>query len=98
MGNYELSGLAQQDIISIRDYTKDTWGQTQCHKYISQLQRRFECLADSPNLGKKRNDVKEGYLSYPEGRHIIFYRITEGGIEVIAVPHQSEDIERHFSK
>ena len=98
MANYLLSELAQQDIISIRDYTMDTWGQEQVSKYLSQLEQRFEWLAENPQLGKKRDDVKEGYRSYPEGRHVIFYRITEGGVEVIGVPHQSEDIEHHFSK
>ncbi len=98
MANYLLSELARQDIISIRDYTMDTWGQEQASKYLSQLEQRFEWLAENPRSGKKRGDVKEGYQSYPEGRHVIFYRITEDGIEVIGVPHQSEDIEHHLSK
>ncbi|HDH05621.1 MAG TPA: type II toxin-antitoxin system RelE/ParE family toxin [Nitrospirae bacterium] len=98
MASYLLSELARQDIISIRDYTMETWGQEQVSKYLSQLERRFEWLAENPQSGKKRSDVKEGYQSYPEGRHVIFYRITEDGIEVIGIPHQSEDIEHHFSK
>ena len=98
MANYVLSELAQQDIISIRDYTMDTWGQEQVSKYLSQLEQRFEWLSENPNSGKKRGNVKEGYRSCPEGCHVIFYRITESGIEVIGVLHQSEDIECHFSK
>lgn len=98
MASYVLSELAQQDIISIGDYTMDTWGQEQVSKYLSQLEQRFEWLAENQKTGKKREDVKEGYRSYPEGRHVIFYRIKEDGIEVISVLHESEDIETHFSK
>ena len=98
MVNYLLSDLARQDIISIRDYTMDTWGEEQVSIYLSQLEQRFEWLAQNPQLGKKRDDVKEGYRSYPEGRHVIFYRMTEGAMEIIGVPHQSEDIDEQFSK
>jgi len=97
MATYLLSEAAQQDIISIRDYTMHTWGKEQTLKYLAQLEKRFEWLADQPALGKKRNDVKEGYLSFPEGRHVIFYRMANKGIEVIGVIHQSEDIDTYFS-
>ena len=98
MANYVLSELAQQDIISIRDYTMDTWGQEQVSKYLSQLEQRLEWLAENSKAGREREDVREGYRSYPEGSHAIFYRIMENGIEVIGLIHQSEDIEHHFSK
>lgn len=98
MVNYLLSAIAQQDIISIRDYTMETWGQEQVSKYLSQLEERFEWLVKNPHSGKKRDDVKEGYRCFQEGRHVIFYRISKVGIEIIGIPHQSEDIEQHFNK
>lgn len=98
MANYLLSKLAQQDIISIVDYTMDTWGQAQVSKYLSQLEQRFEWLSENSESGKKREDVKEGYRSYPEGRHVIFYRIAKGGVEIIGIIHQSEEVEQHLSK
>ena len=98
MVNYLLSAIARQDIISIRDYTMDTWGEEQVSTYLSQLEQRFEWLTQNPRSGKKRDDVKEGYRSFQEGRHVIFYRISEVGIEVIGIPHQSEDIEHHLNK
>ncbi len=97
MAHYLLSEAAQQDILSIRDYTTHTWGKTQANKYLRQLEQRLEWLLHHPASGKKRNEIKAGYLSFPEGRHIIFYRTAEHGIEVIGVIHQSEDIDTHFS-
>ena len=76
----------------------DTWGQEQVSKYLSQLEQRFEWLAENSKAGKKREEVKEGYRSYPEESHVLSYRITEAGIEIIGVVHQSEDIEQHLSK
>jgi len=63
---------------------------------LSQLEQRLEWLANNPTLGKKRNEIKEGYISFPEGRHIIFYRVAEHCIEVMGIIHQSEDIDTHF--
>ena len=74
-----------------------TWGQEQTSKYLTQLKQRLEWLADNPALGKKRAEIKEGYISFPEGRHVIFYRRAEGGIEVMGIIHQSEDIDNHFN-
>jgi len=95
---YLLSQAAQQDTVSIRDYTMDTWGEEQTSIYLAQLEKRLEWLATNPELGKKRDEVKEGYRSYPEGRHIIFYRISKSGIEIIGVIHQSEDVDAHLDQ
>lgn len=98
MAFYLLSESAQQDIISIRDYTMQIWGKEQTSKYLTQLKQRLEWLAESPALGQKRDEIKEGYISFPEGRHVIFYRYAEGGIEVMGIVHQSEDIDTHFNQ
>jgi len=97
MAHYILSESAQQDIISIRDYTLETWGKVQTRKYLALLKKRLEWLANNPALGKQRNEVKEGYISFPEGRHIIFYRLAKSGIDVMGIFHQSEDIDTHFN-
>ena len=68
MAFYLLSESAQQDMISIRDYTMQTWGKAQTGKYLTLLQQRLEWLADNPALGKKRDEIKAGYLSFPEER------------------------------
>ena len=96
MSGYKLSKLAQEDIIRIADYTLETWGEKQTTKYLSQLEQRLESLVENPLLGKTRDDIKEGYRSYPEGSHIIFYRIKKDFIEIIGIPNQREDIEHHF--
>ena len=98
MGKYVLSELARLDIISIGDYTMDKWGPEQVSKYLSKLEQRLEWLSENRKAGKEREEVKEGYRSYPEGRHVIFYRIAEEGIEIIGLIHQSEDIEQYFSE
>jgi len=44
-------------------------------------------LAETPQLGKHRTAVAEGYYSFPQGEHVVFYMIGEKGIDIIGIPH-----------
>ena len=96
--NYKLTLLAETDLENIFDYTIDRWGEKQATDYTNKLFKRFEQLADNPSLGKKRDEIYEGYFSYFEGSHTIFFRLKGRDIEIIGIPHQNEDIELHFEK
>ena len=98
MKRYILSPEAKTDIANIRKYTARQWGKAQTDKYTLQLRERMRWLADNPMLGRARDEVKEGYRSFNEGSHIIFYRMTESAIEIIGIPHQNMDIEQNLGE
>jgi toxin ParE1/3/4 len=98
MKRYILSPEAKTDIVNIRKYTTQKWGKAQADKYSLELRERMRWLADNPMLGRTRDEVKEGYRSFKEGSHIIFYRIAEGTIEIIGIPHQNMDIEQNLGE
>jgi len=93
---YKLTKSAELDMEEIFNYTIDTHGANQAENYTNKLYSRFEWLADNPKLGLNRDEIKKGYLSYFQGSHTVFYREVEQGIEIIGIPHQSEDFEQHF--
>jgi toxin ParE1/3/4 len=97
MKRYTLSPEAKADIINIRKYTTRQWGEAQTEKYTLQLRKRMRWLADNPMLGRARDEVKEGYRSFKEGSHIIFYLVVGSAIEIIGIPHQNMDIEQNLS-
>ncbi|MBL4866536.1 MAG: hypothetical protein JKY67_09185 [Pseudomonadales bacterium] len=41
--------------------------------------------------GKHRGDICEGYSSFPQGQHVVFYFIGNGIIEIIGVLHKEMD-------
>jgi toxin ParE1/3/4 len=47
---------------------------------------------ENPQIGKRRDDIKPGYYSFPEGSHIIFYTLTNYGIDITGISHQCMDI------
>jgi plasmid stabilization system protein ParE len=37
-------------------------------------------------LGKHRPDISEGFYSFPQGEHLVFYMMQPEGIAIIAPP------------
>lgn len=89
---FRITPRAAQDLRDIARYTLRTWGRKQRDAYLNAMDRRFWWLAENPHLGKPRPDIKDGYYSYPQGSHLIFYLIHEAGIDLIGIPHQRMDV------
>ena len=81
--NYTLRENAKKDLKEIGRYTKKRWGIEQRKKYLQQLSNRFLWLAENPLYGRTRDEVKQGYYSYNEGSHVIFYIIKNDSIEIL---------------
>ncbi|SNY53425.1 toxin ParE1/3/4 [Arsukibacterium tuosuense] len=94
--HYRVTPRARDDLKNIGRYTEKTWGREQRNTYLKDIERRFAWLAEKPLLGKHRADLQQGYYSYPQGQHVIFYLIGDSGIEVIGVPHKEMDIISYF--
>ena len=95
---YALRKLAVDDLEAIWVYTGEQWGVEQAEGYLTSLFSCFEDLAENPQLGRQRDEVKAGYRSFPQGRHVVFYVIEPAGIEVIGIVHQSADIDQHLEQ
>ena len=89
---YGLSKSAENDLLEIWDYTAQTWGQAQADRYLFRLEKRFLDLAMNPMRGKSCSDLDLEYLSYHEGRHLIFYRSFEDLIAIARILHERMDI------
>ncbi len=93
---YSLRQQALNDLESIWLYSYQEWGVEQADQYIRSLLYRFAWLAENPQLGKQRAEIKPGYHCFPEGMHLIFYKITQDGIDIIGIPHQNMDFIAYF--
>ena len=93
---FRITPRAYEDLKNIARYTIKTWGKEQRDRYLEGLDTRFGWLAENPLLGTHRPEVREGYYSYPQGSHVIFYIIRNGFIDIIGIPHQQMDIVGYF--
>ncbi|MFO1202203.1 MAG: type II toxin-antitoxin system RelE/ParE family toxin [Tabrizicola sp.] len=90
-----FSPAAVADIGAIWDYSAETWGVDQADRYVDDIRNVCVSLASGGRSGR-RVDVRDGYLKYPVGRHLIFFRQGGPGIVVIRVLHQCMDVDRHL--
>lgn len=93
MTPFRVSAKAIEDLKSIATYTQKRWGRAQRNIYLKQFDDTFHTLADSPELGASCDLVKAGYLKFPQGSHVIFYRhCSNSEIEIIRILHERMDV------
>ena len=98
MPSCSLSPEAKKDLLDIRAYTQNKWGHQQAQQYIDALEKRCNELARSPHMGRERPEINPGYRSIAEGKHVIFYRTGDSGIEILRILHGRMDIEHRLEQ
>ncbi|MCS4307528.1 toxin ParE1/3/4 [Rheinheimera pacifica] len=94
---YRVTLRVRDDLINIARYTENLWGKKQRDIYLKLLGKRFAWLAENPLLGKHRTDIRQGYYSFPQGQHVIFYLVGQNVIDIIGVLHQQMDVVGYFN-
>ena len=89
---FHVTPRAVRDLDAIADWTLRHWGADRMEQYLRSLNDRFQWLALHPVAGRTRGDVADGYRSFPEGQHVVFYVIQTDGIAIIGIPHQVMDV------
>jgi toxin ParE1/3/4 len=93
---FRLTELAKQDLRSIGRYTQVVWGKEQRNLYLAKIDSVFHLLSQEPQRGKACDDIRPGYRKYHVGRHLIFYRQSIEGLEIVRILHDRMDIEAYF--
>jgi toxin ParE1/3/4 len=95
-GRFVLSPRAQTDLDDIWDHTAERWGLDQAETYTRDLWQRIKDVAVHPAMGQECSDIRKGYHKISCGSHVLFYRLTAEGIDVVRVLHERMDFERHI--
>lgn len=96
MSRVVFSPAAITDIDSIWDYTAGNWGMEQADRYTDDIRDVCNELAAGNKRGRPV-DIRDGYLKYAVGRHLVFFTRAVDGIAVMRVLHQQMDTEWHLS-
>lgn len=96
MAEYRLAPAAERDLEAIWTYTVQHWGVAQANHYIDFLTTAFDALSQSPKTAPACDHIRLGYRRQRVERHLIYFRITNYGIAVIRVLHESMDAPRHL--
>ncbi len=96
MPNYRLSSLAEEDLFKIISTTIESWGSTQAREYAQTIDAALLKLAQYPDFGRERSEIYRGARSFPIEKHIVFYQVSDNGIDVARILHQRMDLSKHF--
>lgn len=89
MNRWRFSPKARQELAAIWHRTADQWGIDQAERYVRQIEHDLAAAAAGSPLLRPF----EGYLRIGSGRHVcVLRRDMDGGLIVLRVLHQSQDI------
>lgn len=91
MADLRFTRDANADLRAILNYSVSEWGQTTASDYVRRLHHSCRRLADRPESGRPRPDLREGLRSLTVASHIIFYRIDPAAIIILRVLHARQD-------
>ena len=98
MRQFRLSVAADKDMRKIAARTMQQWGQQKRDAYISGLFDAFDRLSATPQIAARADEIRKGYQKFPQGSHVIFFRVCElHDIEIIRVLHKRMDADAQLS-
>jgi toxin ParE1/3/4 len=93
---YRLTTEALQDLNDIWDYVGQD-NPRAADALIEQLLRTCQLLAQSPRLGRRREDLAQDLRSHPVGRYLIFYRVHADVIQIVRFLYGGRDLHAVFA-
>ena len=95
MATYRLTRHARGDLLEIWQRIAED-DEPAADRFIDLLIHYFQLLGENPRAGRRRDELRPSYRSFPTGEYLIFYRITEPGVCVMRVVHGRRDLEALF--
>ena len=96
MHDIRISRQTEEDLVDIWLYTNDEWGSDQADEYLRQIDTGISRLVEYPELGKDRNELREGYRSLSINHHIAFYIVQKNEITIVRILHENSDLPSHL--
>jgi toxin ParE1/3/4 len=92
---YVLTGQAKKDLSEIDDFIAEDDPQA-ANRFLDAFERKCQMLAQFPEMGRRWDDIIPPLRSFPLGKYLIFYSLSEEGAEIVRVLSGYRDFEAIF--
>ena len=92
---YRLTGRARSDVLRIWSYIAED-SEAAADRFVDLLLQHFQLLAGNPHIGRRRDELRAGYRSFPVGEYSVFYQIGQPGVRIMHVVHGRRDLDTLF--
>ena len=90
---YVISKEALADLDAVWLYTAEKWSLTQADRYYFMIIDEIDFISRNVQSGKSMEYLRKGYRASKVKSHLIFYRISTDGIEIIRILHERMDLQ-----
>ena len=95
MPTLTVSPLAEEDLEEIWSFIAERDAEA-ADRLIDEITGRFDHLLAYPEAGRARHELLVNLRSLPVKRYVIFYQLTDDGVEIFRVLHGSRDVQGEF--
>ena len=94
MPDSRISPEAETDLDDIWLYVaRGSQNVERADHFLDRFTAFFSLLSGNPYLGRRRDDLRPGYRSFPMGDYVVIYRIAaEGDVLILRIIRGSRDI------
>jgi toxin ParE1/3/4 len=86
---------AREDLIAIWTHIAEDNPQA-ADRALDRLEEAASRLADTPQIGPARDDIRPGLRYLVSGSYLLLYRIRDGGIEIVRAVYRRHDLHGLF--
>lgn len=88
---FALTRRAREDLIEIWRYVADDNADA-ADRLLDRIADACEQLAERPELGPRRDDIRPGMRYHVVGHYLILYRLIDKTTEIVRVVHGRRDL------
>jgi toxin ParE1/3/4 len=75
---------AEEDLVDILAHLGQ-YSPKAAERFAAEVERTCRVLAQSPGIGRSREELAPGLRSIPAGKYLLFYKPIDDGIELVRV-------------
>ncbi|SRR6266404_4187398 len=87
-----VSPSARSDLVNVREYIASE-NKRAAARIIREIKASFKTLLEFPEMGRRRDELRQGLRSFPIKKYVVFYFVTEDRVKIVRVLHGSRDID-----
>ncbi|MDJ0671976.1 MAG: type II toxin-antitoxin system RelE/ParE family toxin [Microcystis sp. M53598_WE2] len=95
INQYIISTEALRDMEQILDYLANT-NINAAEKFLEEFSKKCRYLTQFPLMGRSYREIRPSLRGLPMKNYIIFYRLTEQGLEIMPFIKGERDLEAFF--
>ena len=97
MKPFLLSPAAAQDLAEIVAYIASE-RPSAVKGVLDALEAACQLVAEYPGVGRARDEIDDGVMSFPMGTYVLFYHANEDPVGIARILHGSRDLGSVFRK